>query len=399
MVSRRTVAWIAWALAFATTFVVIFDVIQGARSGAFVGSPAAILEQVIWNVIAAVFGLLAALIITKQPGNVVGWLLMTLPIGILIAAVGSLRLDSLESAPTTVDPGLFLAIWFNSWSWVLLIFPLFHLFQVFPTGRILTRRWRWLMGLELVMATLFIGLVTFSRRMEVLDGDWTIENPIGFISEDLFDRWFSVPWTIGLLILTVGGATSTIVRYRRSQGIERQQIKWLLYAFGLFAVVYSLTASFSDKNVPILQALFPVSVAAIPAAITVAVLRYRLFDIDLIIRRTLVYGVLTGLLALVYLGSVVALQSVFRGEQNSSVSVAGSTLLITALFTPLRRRIQTLIDRRLFRSKYNAQKVIERFGGAAQNQANLETLSADLMAVIQETIQPRFGGLWIRELT
>ena len=128
-----------------------------------------------------------------------------------------------------------------------------------------------------------------------------------------------------------------------------------------------------------------------------AVLRYRLFDIDLIIRRTLVYTLLTGLLGAVYLGSVVLLQSLFRGQANSSVSVAASTLLITALFTPLRRRIQTLIDRRLYRSKYHAQQVIERFGNAAQNEADLETLSEDLMEVIGATIQPRSGVLWIRE--
>jgi hypothetical protein len=180
---------------------------------------------------------------------------------------------------------------------------------------------------------------------------------------------------------------------------ERQQLKWLLYSLVIFTVVYAATVVFveTDTVTPLFDVLFFVSIILIPVVMTMSVLRYRLFDIDLIIRKTLVYGLLTGLLTAVYFGSVVALQSVLRGEGNSSVTVASSTLLITASFNPLRRRIQLLIDRRLFRSKYNAQVVIERFGGAAQNEANLETLSADLMAVIEETIKPSSGELWIRQ--
>jgi hypothetical protein len=392
------VGWIGWALAVATTLIVIVTMIEGARRGALPEGPGAILQEVVWGAIGVLFAVLAALIISKEPRNAVGWVMLIPAVGNAASALAASRLAALPGAPASLDPWLWLITWFDGWSWVVLIFPLFHLLQVFPTGRVLSRRWRWLLGLELGMLVLFVGLVAFSRRLGPLEGQWTVANPIGFIPEEFWDRWFGLPWTIGLLIVTFGGIASMVLRYRRGSAVEREQIKWLVYACALFVVVYSGSAVWADAQVPLaLQLLFPLSVALIPVAITVAILRYRLFDIDVIIRRTLVYAVLTGLLTAVYLGSVVVLQGVFRDEQRSSLSVAGSTLLITALFTPLRRRIQTVIDRRLFRRRYNAQRVIEQFGGAAQHQANLEKLSADLLAIIEETIQPRFGRLWLRE--
>jgi hypothetical protein len=296
---------------------------------------------------------------------------------------------------------LLLALWSENWSWLLFIFPIFHLLQVFPTGRVLTPRWRWLAYLEVGMIVVFLALVTFSEEIGPSSEEVssTVSNPIGFVPSTIWESGFSEAWTVGLLILVVGGGASTVVRFRRARATERQQLKWLLGALVIFAVVYAISAitvETFNSNI-FLDVLFLLSVVAIPLAMTLAVLRYRLFDIDLIIRKTLVYGLLTGLLTAVYFGSVVVLQSVFRGEGSNSVTVAASTLLITASFSPLRRRIQSLIDRRLFRSKYNSQMVIERFGGAAQNQANLEVLSADLMAVVDETIQPRSGVLWIRQ--
>ena len=398
-VRQRVIPWIGWGLAIVTTVFVAYAAIDQIRTGGL-EDPAALIDNVAFGLIGSVFAVLGALIISKRPGNVIGWVLMTPPIGNAIAALSTIYIDSLGSPPTTLDPPLFLATWLGSTSWVFFIFPLFHLLQAFPTGRVINRRWRWLMGLEIFMLVFFLGAVAFSREIQSPDGEWSFANPIGFVGEDFFDRWFVVPWTVGLLILIIGGVVSMILRYRRAQATEREQIKWLLYAFALFAAVYVSFAIFGNQEVDLplaLNLLFPLSIALIPIAITVAVLRYRLFDIDLIIRRTLLYTVLTGLLVLVYLGSVVSLQSVFRGAQDSSLRVAASTLLITALFSPLRRRLQSVIDRRLFRSRYNARQVIERFGGAAQNQADLEILSDDLLAVIQETIQPRFGRLWIRD--
>ena len=383
--------------------------IEDVRRGELDRDPGAFVELLVQSLvealIAPIFALLAALIISNQPRNIIGWLLMIPAIGSAVLDPVSLWVSSIETAPVSLDPVLFLALWSESWSWLLFIFPIFHLLQVFPTGRVLTPRWRWLAYVEVGMIVVFVALVTFSTEIgpSADEVTWTVPNPIGFIPATFWETSsFSTVWTLGLLVLVIGGASSTVVRFRRAQATERQQLKWLLYALVLFAAVYALTAVSADQSFNanfILDLLFLLSIALIPVAMTLAVLRYRLFDIDLFIRKTLVYGLLTGLLTAVYFGSVVVLQSVFRGEGSNSLTVAASTLLITASFAPLRRRIQTLIDRRLFRSKYNAQVVIERFGGAAQSQANLETLSADLMAVVEETIQPRSGVLWIREPT
>ena len=394
---RRTVAWIAFALAGAVTVVSALDVM--ADRGELAGRPIAVLGDVLWGLLPAAFAWLAALIISNRSSNVIGWVLMIPGVSSAMESLLTLRLASFEMAPTRLDAGLFLTVWFENWAWVPLIFPVFHLLQVFPTGRILSPRWSWLFRLELLMAIVIIGAIGVSDELGPTDERWLVANPIGFLPVGFFGPVFSLVWTLGLLVLTIGGATSIVMRYRRAPAGERQQIKWLLYSVGIFVVVYSIGAvdqSFEGDE-GMFHLLLPLSIILIPVAITLAILRYRLFDIDLIVRRTLVYTLLTGLLGAVYLGSVVLLQSLFRGQGNSSVSVAASTLLITALFTPLRRRIQALIDRRLYRSKYQAQQLIERFGTAAQNEANLETLSDDLMAVVAATIQPRSGVLWIRE--
>lgn len=386
----------SWSLAAAT--IVAFAIVAATAvvSGDFTGASVdEVATELIWSVIAAGFAVLAALILSRQPDNPVGWTLMVPPVGLAAGSVALLSISAVAATNIT-SFGVWLALWLNGISWIFLIFPIFHLLQIFPTGRPLTRRWRWLTILEIVMVVTFVFLASFSATFETADGQ-LVDNPIGFI-DDQFWTWFESGWTAGLLTLAVGGAASLFLRFRRSRGVERQQLKWLLLAIALFVLVYGLSATSGGEDTPAaLELLFPVSVLAIPVAITMAVLRYRLFDIDLIIRRTLLYAMLTGLLTAVYLGSIVATQTLFRGRESSTLSVAASTLLITALFSPLRRRLQAIIDRRLFRSRYNAQLVIERFGSAARNQANLDALSADLMTVLGETIQPRFGGIWIRE--
>lgn len=405
--TRRTAAFVAWGLAAAVVVVSVLVVIENVRRGDFEGASDGFVESLVQGLIEAFiapfFALLAALIISNQPRNIIGWLLMIPALGAAIIDPISLWVATIETPPETLNPVLFLALWVENWSWLLFLFPIFHLLQVFPTGRVLTPRWRWLAFLEVAMFVVFVGMVTFSDVLgpstDEVEASWVVTNPIGFIPLSIWEGGFMSVWTFGLLILVIGGGASTVVRFRRAQAAEKQQLKWLLGALVLFASVYAATAvavETFDTNI-VLDVLFLLSIAVIPLAMTMAVLRYRLFDIDVIIRKTLVYGLLTGLLTATYFGSVVVLQSVFRGEGTNSVTVAASTLLITASFSPLRRRIQSLIDRRLFRSKYNAQVVIERFGGAAQNQANLERLSADLMAVVEETIQPRSGVLWIRE--
>jgi hypothetical protein len=191
-----------------------------------------------------------------------------------------------------------------------------------------------------------------------------------------------------------------IIRYRRAQEIERQQIKWLLYVTVLFAITYSVTGMNSDSPSPLIRALNFLSVPlllAIPVAIAIAILRYRLYDIDILIRRTLQYSLLTGLLALVYFGGVVLLQSIFHAltGEDSQFAIVISTLGIAALFSPLRLRVQAFIDQRFYRRKYDAEQSLAQFAAIARDEVDQENLTAALLGTVGQAVQPEKVSLWV----
>jgi hypothetical protein len=205
------------------------------------------------------------------------------------------------------------------------------------------------------------------------------------------------------LLVVLAAPAAVLVRFWRSRGAERQQLKWLAFAAGLWVGVAALDA----LNQQVLRSpavdhatdvLFGAAVAPIPIAVGIAVLKYRLYDIDLIINRTLVYGSLTATLALVYVGGVVGLQSAFRAltGQESTLAVVASTLAIAALFGPLRRRVQALVDRRFYRRKYDAVKTLEAFSAKLRDETDLYALTSEVVGVAQETMQPTHVSLWLR---
>jgi amino acid permease len=208
-----------------------------------------------------------------------------------------------------------------------------------------------------------------------------------------------------LVVLVVACAAALFVRYRRARETEREQIKWLLYACAVFLVVFvggfisglGGTASFGGY---IWGVFFGLSVITLPAAIGIAILRYRLYDIDVVINRTLVYGSLTGILALVYFGGVTATQALLRTltsqQELPQLVIVASTLLIAALFNPLRRRVQGFVDRRFYRRKYDAAKTLADFNARLREETNLDSLSNDLVGVATSTVQPAHVSLWLR---
>ncbi len=278
-------------------------------------------------------------------------------------------LNQFSTAPA--EPGflLLLALWYAQWSWLLLIFPILFIPVLFPTGRPPSPRWRWVIVAGLGMCAFLLFGATFAEELGPISGEfaeaWTVSNPIGFLRLDAFPL---VPWLILLGIITIMSTVSLFVRYRRAAAVERQQIKWLLFACSLFAIIY-VSPSFSRAEnsyySDVMNALlFLVVMPMIPVAIAIAILRYRLWDIDVIIRKTLLYGTLTATLALVFFGGVALLQQVvgrLSGTEDSPVAIVISTLLIAALFAPLRRRIQDFIDQRFYRKKYNAEQALEAF--------------------------------------
>jgi hypothetical protein len=272
---------------------------------------------------------------------------------------------------------------------------------LFPDGRLPSPRWRWIIiaGLGMCAFLILFGLSSPTLSL-VENSDWVVTNPIGFLPAGI--EFPETPWFAGLIIMTLLCVAAPFVRYRRAAGVERKQIKWLFYACGLFALAYVPGFVFTDETDTLLGniwgMLFVLAIMAVPAAIAIAILRYRLYDIDLIIRKTLLYGALTGLLAIVYFGGVVIFQALFEAitGQRSPVAIVISTLLIAALFTPLRRRLQRSIDRRFFRQKYDAQRVLAQFAQSARDEVDLESLTLELVRVTRETVQPETITIWLK---
>jgi hypothetical protein len=337
------------------------------------------------------FGLVGALIIWQQPGNTLGWVLTAVG---LLAAWGA-------SADTYVDLAsdenlLYLvSVWISLWYWYpLLGLTLIFTPLLFPDGRPPSPRWR----LVAWGATLALALVTFlaAFRERIEFPGLSMDNPVGIHGiEDPEKSTLGTVLLGSFVLFLVLALASVVVRYIRSGGVQRQQIKWLLLATALSALMVffeEITGIELNTEIP-----FAISIALFPAAIAVAIFRYRLYDIDVIINRALVYGALTAMLALVYVGGVVGLQYAFRALTGgeSQLAVVASTLAIAALFVPLRRRVQGFIDRRFYRRKYDAAKTLEEFGTRLRDETDLESLSNDILSVVRDTVQPERVSFWL----
>ena len=360
-----------------------------------------------WDIMTVIilpaFAVLGALILSRQPRNVIGWLLM-IPAFAFFVTPGETYVNRFTSPPAVPSTLFLLAIWMSNWGWLLLIFPILFIPLLFPTGQPPSPRWRWLIVAGLGMCVVFIFMATFQQEFRpTSDADWTVTNPIGFIPNDGAEEVFFVAWVIALVSLAVLCVASLFVRYRRASAVEREQIKWLLYACALFVAVYipRFWVTNSDSVIrDVWNVAFSLAILAIPIAIAIAILRYKLWDIDLIIRRTLIYSALTVTLALVYFGSVVLLQGLTQamgGQNESPVAVVISTLAIAAMFTPLRRRIQNDIDRRFYRQKYDARRIAEEFASRVRDEVELDVLTGHLLNSVEKTLQPERVSLWLRK--
>jgi hypothetical protein len=361
-----------------------------------------VVEALGWTMILPlVFSILGMMILNQQPRNMVGWLMLAVALPVLNPI--NLYLGYLLTPPTTLTVGLFIILWVDSWSWIPIIFPVFLIPLYFPTGRLPTPRWKWIPRLSLALWLLFAVITPFEEAVGPSNGGWgPLPNPIGFLSSDFTNGPILIIWGLGLLSIVGGSFGSLFVRYRSAQSLERQQLKWLLYAGALFAVYFGFTFFASDPETDSgwRNFFFVFIIIMMPIAIAIAILRYRLYDIDVIIRRTLVYTILTAALGLVYFGTVVLLQTIIgrTTAEQSPLVIVFSTLLIAALFSPLRRRIQTFIDRRFFRQKYDAGQMLARFAQTARDEVKIEQLTGALSGVVQETMQPSSLTFWLKPM-
>jgi hypothetical protein len=356
------------------------------------------------------FAIVGALLAARRPGNAVGWLCLTLGLtGSSQMAARAYATHGLIDDPGSL-PGAEIAAWLTGWLANPAIFVLIMLLPLlFPTGRPPSPQWRPV--LWLVLVTLAGSILISAFGPGPLSAAPEFVNPMGLEMLEGSMAPLEAAF-IGLFMISVLlCAASLVARYRRARGPERQQLKWFYYAFllviGIF-VVGSLgggqlaagdpTAAIeSPLYVALWSVVFPAVATTIPIAIGIAILRYRLYDIDLLINRTLVYGGLTASLAAAYVGAIAVLQLVLQPfTQGSQLAVAASTLVVAALFQPLRARIQRVVDRRFYRSRYDAERTVARFSGRLRDELDLAALSAELIGVVGETVRPARAGLWLR---
>jgi hypothetical protein len=411
---HRTAAWLAWSLAALSLLLCVASVVLyvATRSGQppsnwGTGGHSAVLIVVLPFL---TFPLVGALIASKRPKNPIGWICLAVGIIWMIMPISSsYGIYGLVVRPGSVPfPAAIGSL--GEWVWVPAV-GLFgiYLILLFPDGRLPARRWRplaWLTG-----AVIFFMSAGFALSPGPMDGLGGVRNPFGL------EKY---PWladaTLGVILLLplciLASAVSLVLRFLRSRGEEREQIKWLAFAasiLGLGFSSYIIPSSLTVEDptggagplwVNLLEDAVTLSFVGIPMAVGTAILRYRLYEIDTLINRTLVYGALTVLLAVVYFGGVTATEAIVRTltgqEQQPQLAVVVSTLVIAALFNPLRRRIQAFTDRRFYRRKYDAAKTLEAFSTKLKNETDLEALSDDLVGVVRETMQPAHVSLWLR---
>jgi hypothetical protein len=396
--SRRLI--IAWSLAAAAILLGVIQIVLKFRIGTIRTLDDLIQESSFALLIPLLFGILGALIVSKQDGNRVGWLMLLTALA--ASSPSGVILGAISSPPETLSLGLFLGFWVDGWGWIFLIFPIFLLPLHFPNGKPPSPRWNWVSGLAFGLWLLFASLSLFAAETGPVEGTWAVPNPIGFIPLRFFEGGFLIFWGIGLMTTVAGSVTSLFVRYRRAGQTERLQIRLLLFAGVIFFVIYGLAFFLNESffEATLLNLMFTASLLIMPVAIAIAILRYRLYDIDLIIRRTLQYSLLTGMLALVYFGGVIVLQEIagrITGERSSPLVTVISTLGIAALFNPLRRRVQDFIDRRFFRSSYDAEQVLASFAAVSRDEVDLDRLAGSVLDVVSRTVQPVRTSLWISD--
>jgi hypothetical protein len=400
--SRRAaarLAWSLWVLSVALTALSLLLLVLNLSD-----PNAHVFDWWLGNALVVIDATVGAIVASRRPENAVGWLLCLSGVAVGTSSFASqYAIYALLARPGSLPAGEALA-WIASWVLPIMIGLQVSYLLLFPTGRLPGRRWRPLAWLVVAFVSVGVALSAFSPGA-YLGSLGPIRNPLGV--EGLTGAYKALLYA-GAPLLFGAAVLSLFVRLRRAEGVERQQLKWFAYAAAMFAsgivlIVIPLAVDTPSWYVRAATAVFTAAGTAIPIAIGIAILRYRLYEIDLLINRTLVYGALTVLLALIYFGGVTSTQAIFRTltgqEEQSQLAIVVSTLIIAALFTPLRRRIQGLIDRRFYRRKYDARKTLEEFSATLRDETDLTALSDDLMGVVHGTMQPAHVSLWLRPAT
>ena len=377
----------AWGLAALAMLLVVAAEVLALASGS--GTSA-----FIWA-IAITFAGVGALIASRHPDNAIGWIFLWAAVTAGIAALAGAYAN--HWGDSRDGPALLgkTAALYGDLSWIpWILVPSTFLLLLFPDGRLLSRRWRpvaWCAAAAI--GGLFVAGFLHAGHMEDRP---QLTNPYG-VESPLIDALQGLSFFL-MAVGIVGSVASLILRFRRARGEQRQQIKWLAFAGALAGTcVIIFTPLYDVVGEDVANVAIMLGVLGLPLAAGVAILRYRLYDIDVVINRALVYGVLTATLAAAYLGCVLLLQLLLSGiTGDSGIAVAGSTLAVAALFRPARARIQEVVDRRFYRRKYDAAQTLDRFGAQLRDEVDLGALRAELRSVVVDTMQPAHVSVWLR---
>jgi drug/metabolite transporter (DMT)-like permease len=347
--------------------------------------------------VALVIVAVGQLIASRHPRHLVAWTFLLFGLTgeatVLLQAYGLygtlVAPDSLPAADTV--------LWVATWSWPITEVPLVLALLLFPDGRPIGRRWWWVAGAALVGCA--FQMVGDALRVADVLTDVGLERPLPPLPVDALDAISlvgSITWAASMF----AAAASLLIRFRRARGDERQQLKWFACA-GLLATALFIVAGWL-YGMPQLGAVFAglaaIGVLLVPVSVAVAILRYRLYDIDVLINRTLVYGLTTAAIAIAFFAGIVVLQAVLRPlTGGSEVAVAVSTLASIGMFQPLRTRIQRAVDRRFYRSRYDAARTLDDFSVRLRDQVALDAVRADLLNAVEGTVQPAHASVWLRD--
>ena len=392
--SARAVG-LAWSLAA----LVVALKIGGYVASAFSDGLAVGVGDLFNLALAIAFAAVGALVATRHPRNAIGWIFLGVAIS---TALGSLARDLVElGLHSDADPGTLVgaAAAYADISWMpFVLIPATLLLLLFPDGRLPSRRWRFVAWCAVAGIIGFV--LTDGTDPEPLGDFPTVSNPF-VIDSPLMEPLMTLSALL-LVIGILGSVASLVGRFRRAERVQRQQIKWLATAGAVVVVTLPImaVALYDVVGSTIADATIMLTVLGLPVAAGVAILRHRLYDIDLVINRALVYAGLTATLAGTYLVSVLLLQVLLSGvTEGSALAVAGSTLAVAALFRPVRGHIQQVVDRRFFRQKYDSARTLEAFGARLRDEVDLDALNDELRAVVANTMQPAHVSLWLRRVS
>ena len=390
---RYAVAGLSAALAIVATAFTVLNVDTPTTRGLAMGSKAI---EIVFPLAILTITSVGLLIASRHPRHLIAWSFLLFGLaGEMLLALGSYGIYGMLTAPGAV-PGAPTLYWIASWSWALPANGLALVLLLFPNGRVLGRRWwivAWLALAGAITQALADGLSTPLSSGLPLESPFVSPFPI-----ETLDRLAIVGaavWSVAVL----AAAASLVVRYRRARGDERLQLKWCAYA-SASSMIFIVIAGFfygQPQLGPIATGLASFSVLLIPISAAIAILRYRLYAIDLLINRTLVYGATSATIAATFFLGIIGLQAVLRPlTSGSELAVAASTLVSFALFQPIRRRVQDAVNRRFDRSRYDAARTLEKFADRLRDEVDLAALRAELLGVVGETMQPAHASVWLR---